>query len=127
MIVGTGVDLCEVGRIRDAIGRSGDLFLRRVFTAGEIETVGHAAANRFERYAARFAAKEAGMKAVGTGWQSGVTWRDFEVVTEADGRPVLLLHGVAADLARRRAVARIHISLSHTAGMAIASVILESD
>ena len=75
MILGTGVDLAEVARIRAAIGRYGRRFIERIYTPGEIAYV-ERKANRFERYAGRFAAKEAGMKAIGTGWKRGVTWRD---------------------------------------------------
>ena len=78
MIVGTGIDIAEVPRIADAIQRHGERFLHRVFTEGEIAYC-DSKANRIERYAARFAAKEAGMKALGTGWNHGVRWRDVEV------------------------------------------------
>ena len=78
MILGTGVDLAEVPRIRSAIERFGERFVRRIYTPLEIAYVDRKA-NRFERYAARFAAKEAGMKAIGTGWDHGVTWKDIEV------------------------------------------------
>ena len=86
MILGTGVDLAEVHRIREAIGRHGDRFIRRIYTVAEIAYV-ERKANKFERYAGRFAAKEAGMKAIGTGWKRGVAWQDFEVVNLASGRP----------------------------------------
>jgi holo-[acyl-carrier protein] synthase len=79
MILGTGVDIAEVSRIRESIERFGDRFLRRIFTDGEIRYC-ERKANRFESYAARFAAKEAGMKALGTGWSHGIRWRDIEVV-----------------------------------------------
>jgi holo-[acyl-carrier protein] synthase len=78
MIVGTGVDLAEVPRIRASIERYGEKFIRRIYTPAEIAYV-ERKANKYERYAARFAAKEAGMKAIGTGWRHGVTWQDFEV------------------------------------------------
>ena len=100
MILGTGVDLAEVGRIRDAIERYGDRFVQRIYTAAEIAYV-ERKANRFERYAGRFAAKEAGMKAIGTGWKRGVRWQDFEVSNLPSGRPTLRLHGVAAQLAEK--------------------------
>ena len=86
MIVGTGVDLAEVGRIRQAVERHGERFVARIFTPGEIAYV-ERKANRYERFAARFAAKEAGMKAIGTGWRGGVRWRDFEVVNLRTGCP----------------------------------------
>lgn len=124
MILGTGIDLAEVARIREAVERYGRRFLERVFTPGEIAYV-ERKANRYERYAARFAAKEAGMKALGTGWRRGVRWQDFEVRNQASGRPALLLHGVAAEYARQLGVERIHLSLTHTETMAQAFVILE--
>ena len=83
-------------------------------------------ANRFERYAARFAAKEAGMKALGTGWRRGVRWQDFEVANLPSGRPTLRLHGVAGQIAATLGVAHIHLSLTHTAENGMAFVILES-
>ena len=92
MIVGTGLDLAQVDRIRAAVTRHGTRFLERVFTAREI-LYAESKANRFERYAARFAAKEAGMKAIGTGWRRGVTWHDFEVINLPTGRPTLHLRG----------------------------------
>src|ERR1700693_1197225 len=113
MILGTGVDLAEVGRIRDAIGRYGDRFVQRIYTAAEIAYV-EKKANRFERYAGRFAAKEAGMKAIGTGWRGGVRWQDFEVANLPSGRPVLRLHGEAAKIAERMGVKAVQLSITHT-------------
>ena len=84
-------------------------------------------ANRFERYAARFAAKEAGMKALGTGWSGGIRWHDFEVANLPSGRPTLILHGEAKARADRMGVVRTALSLTHTAGQAMAMVILESE
>jgi holo-[acyl-carrier protein] synthase len=124
MILGTGVDLAEVGRIRDAIERYGDRFVHRIYTAAEIAYV-ERKANRFERYAGRFAAKEAGMKAIGTGWKRGVRWQDFEVSNLPSGRPTLRLHGVAAELAEKMGVKSISLSITHTAEMGMAQVILE--
>ena len=124
MILGTGVDLAEVGRIRDAIERYGDRFVHRIYTPAEIAYV-ERKANRFERYAGRFAAKEAGMKAIGTGWKRGVRWRDFEVSNLPSGRPTLRLHGVAAKLAGEMGVKSISLSITHTAEMGMAQVILE--
>lgn len=124
MILGTGVDLAEVGRIRDAIERYGDRFVHRIYTAAEIAYV-ERKANRFERYAGRFAAKEAGMKAIGTGWKRGVRWQDFEVSNLPSGRPTLRLHGVAAQVAEKMGVKSISLSITHTAEMGMAQVILE--
>lgn len=124
MILGTGTDLAEVDRVRKAIERHGDRFIQRICTSVEIAYV-QRKANRFERYAARFAAKEAGMKAIGTGWRRGVGWHDFEVVNLPTGRPTLRLHGVAAEVAAKMGVQRIHLSLTHTKDLAMAFVILE--
>jgi holo-[acyl-carrier protein] synthase len=125
MIVGTGIDIAEVPRIREAIERHGERFLKRVFTEGEIQYC-ESKANRVERYAARFAAKEAGMKAIGTGWNHGVRWRDIEVARKPGGRPTLLLHGKAAEFAAKLGATNIALSLTHTAEQAMAQVILES-
>jgi len=124
MILGTGVDLAEVPRIRSSVERYGQRFVQRIFTPLEIAYV-EGKANRFERYAARFAAKEAGMKAIGTGWKRGVLWRDFEVSNLPSGAPTLRLHGVAAQIAEKMGVRRIALSLTHTAELAMAHVILE--
>ena len=125
MIVGTGIDITEVPRIREAIEHHGERFLKRVFTEGEIQYC-ESKANRIERYAARFAAKEAGMKAIGTGWNHGVRWRDIEVARKPGGRPTLLLHGKAAEFAAKLGAKNIALSLTHTAEEAMAQVILES-
>ncbi|MBV6432882.1 MAG: Holo-[acyl-carrier-protein] synthase [Bryobacteraceae bacterium] len=124
MIVGTGIDLAEVSRIREAMERYGNRFRDRIYTAREIAYV-ERKANRYERYAARFAAKEAGMKAIGTGWHGGIRWQDFEVLNLPGGKPELHLHGVAAEVAARLGVRRVSLSLTHTAGQGMASVILE--
>jgi len=125
VIVGSGIDLCEVQRIEQAISRHGDRFVERVFTQKEIAYANHTA-NRFERYAARFAAKEAGMKALGTGWRGGITWHDFEVVNLPSGRPTLQFYGKAAEIAGKLGVRGISLSLTHTREQAMAVVILES-
>jgi holo-[acyl-carrier protein] synthase len=126
MIIGTGIDLCEVDRIEKAISAHyGRRFVERVFTPLEIVYV-ETKANKFERYAARFAAKEAGMKALGTGWRGGLTWRDLEVSNLPSGRPTLRLYAKAAELAARLGVRQISLSLTHTAAQAMALVVLEA-
>jgi len=125
VIVGSGVDIAEVDRIRAAAQRYGARFIERVFTPLEIAYVERRPAGRYERYAARFAAKEAGMKAIGTGWRRGVRWRDFEVTNLPSGRPTLKLHGVAAQFAAKLGVKNIALTLTHTATEALAYVILE--
>jgi holo-[acyl-carrier protein] synthase len=124
MIVGTGVDLAEVPRVRHLIERYGRRFIERVYTPAEIAYV-ERKANRFERFAARFAAKEAGMKAIGTGWKFGVTWQDFEVANLPSGKPTLRLHGVAARVAEKLGVRHISLSLTHTTEYGLAHLILE--
>jgi holo-[acyl-carrier protein] synthase len=125
VIVGFGVDIAEVDRLEDAITRRGRAFIERVFTPLEI-----AYCERFrysaERYAARFAAKEAAMKALGTGWARGVRWVDIEVVRLASGQPTLELRGAARQHADRMGVSRIHLSLTHSGKLAFAEVIFES-
>jgi holo-[acyl-carrier protein] synthase len=126
MILGMGTDLAEVARISAAIARFGDHFLERVYTTGE-RAYALSKANSAERFAARFAAKEAGMKAIGTGWRRGVTWKDFEVKNESSGRPGLLLSGVAREIAEGLGVKKVHLSLTHTKETALAVVVLEGD
>jgi holo-[acyl-carrier protein] synthase len=124
MIVGTGIDIAEVPRIQRSIERFGERFLQRIFTAREIRYC-DSKANRVERYAARFAAKEAAMKALGTGWNHGVRWQDCEVVRAPGGRPTMTFHGKAGEFAAKLGVKNAALSLSHTAEQAIAQVILE--
>ena len=126
MIVGMGVDLAEVSRVEAAIARHGRAFLDRVFTPAEIfycESHRRAA----ERYAVRFAAKEAAMKALGTGWRRGVRWVDLEVANLPSGQPTLRLHGRSKELAEEMGVRRISLSLTHGSGFAFAQVIFEGD
>ena len=125
MIIGLGVDIAEVERIRSAIERHGQPFLRRVFTPAEISYC-EGYKNKFERYAGRFAAKEAAMKALGTGWRRGVRWVDFEVVRESTGRPTIALAGEAAKIAATLGVGRISLSITHTSSEALAQVIFEN-
>lgn len=125
MIVGTGIDIAEVPRIAHSIARFGDRFIRRIFTEGEIRYC-DSKANRMERYAARFAAKEAAMKALGTGWNHGVRWRDIEVARKPGSRPTIIFHGVAAQFAHRLGATNVALSLTHTKDQAFAQVILES-
>jgi len=124
VILGTGVDLAEVARIRASIERYGDRFIKRVFTEEEA-AYAERKANKYERYAARFAAKEAGMKALGTGWSGGIKWKDLEVANLPSGRPTLVLHGVARAVADGLGVNTIHLSLTHTSEQALAWVLLE--
>jgi len=124
LIIGMGVDIAEVNRVRVAIERHGEVFLRRVYTTKEREYC-EQFRNKYERYAGRFAAKEAAMKALGTGWRRGVRWVDLEVAREISGRPVLTLAGEAAKIAARLGVRHIAVSITHTEAQALAQVILE--
>jgi holo-[acyl-carrier protein] synthase len=126
MIVGTGIDLIEIERIQHSIDRFGERFLNRVYTAGE---QAYCLRKRLaaESFAARFAAKEAGAKALGTGISHGVNWLEIEVVREQSGRPTLRFLGRAAEIAARMGVARAAVSLTHTKELAMASVVLEGN
>lgn len=124
LIVGLGVDIAEVERVKGAIERHGEPFLRRVYTRREAEYC-EGFKNKFERYAGRFAAKEAAMKALGTGWRHGVRWVDLEVVRESSGRPTMVLSGEAAKIAQRLGVKHIALSITHTESQALAQVIFE--
>ncbi len=126
MIVGIGVDIVAVAEVESSIETYGDRYLERVFTAGEIEYCRNAA-NAGQRYAAHVAAKEAAMKALGTGWDQGVEWLSFEVVNGPTGRPSLIMHGAAAELVTRNRISRSWISLAHGGGYAVAEVVYESD
>lgn len=125
MIVGLGLDIAEIDRIEAAINRHGAAFLERLYTPAEVAYC-ERHKNRFERYAARFAAKEAAMKALGTGWSRGVRWRDIEVVREPSGKPTLRLAGAARALADGLGVKNISLSITHSGNLALAQVIFES-
>jgi holo-[acyl-carrier protein] synthase len=122
MILGVGVDVCDVPRMRRALSRAA--FRRRVFDPGEARDC-ERRARRAEHYAARFAAKEAFFKALGTGWGQGVGWTEVAVRAAAGGRPTLRVRGAAARRARALGVARSHLSLSHSGDYAVAVVVLE--
>lgn len=125
MIVGLGVDISEVDRIREAISRHGQRFIERVFTPAEIAYCNRHR-NRAERFAARFAAKEAAMKALGTGWSHGVRWVDIEVTRMPSGQPTLSLHGAAREIGERLGLRRASLSITHSGNTAFAQVIFES-
>ena len=126
MITGIGIDLIENARIRDSLDRFGDRFLSRIYTEAEKEYC-NKCANPVIHYAARFAAKEAAFKALGTGWRNGVRWLDVEVTNLPSGKPELRLEGQALEAGRRLSVSRASLSISHTDRYAIAQVIFESD
>lgn len=124
MIVGLGLDIAEIDRIEAAIVRHGALIIERLYTPSEAaycESYRH----KFERYAGRFAAKEAAMKALGTGWRRGVRWRDIEVVREPSGKPSLSLKGAAKRIAEELGMKNISLTITHSGNLALAEVIFE--
>lgn len=123
-ILGHGIDLTEIARIGQMLQEHGDRFLERCFTAREIADAGDGP-RRVEHLAARFAAKEAALKALGTGWAQGIGWTDVAVHRADSGRPDLVVTGRAAAIAAERGITRWHVSLTHTADHAVASVIAE--
>ena len=124
MIVSIGIDIVEVYRIRDTISRT-PRFTERVFTPNERSYCESRGAAAFQSYAARFAAKEAFLKALKTGWRGKITWHDVEVVSDDQGVPSLAVKGEARHLLQRLGANQIHLSISHTAEHAVAQVILE--
>ncbi|MEK6289420.1 MAG: holo-ACP synthase [Acidobacteriota bacterium] len=126
MIVAIGIDLVEISRIEEVFARRGDRFRARIFTEGEIGYC-ERRASKLASYAARFAAKEAAMKALGTGWSDGVGWRDIEVVSEPSGAPTIRFHGRALERMSEIGGTRALVSLTHSANLAMAQVVLEGD
>ncbi|HXG94078.1 MAG TPA: holo-ACP synthase [Blastocatellia bacterium] len=124
MIVAIGIDIVEIQRVEEILARRGDRFRRRVFTEAEIDYCERRAA-RVESYAARFAAKEAMMKALGTGWAEGIAWREIEVIRGESGAPAIALHGRALARMRELGASRAHLSISHSREFAVAQVVLE--
>jgi holo-[acyl-carrier protein] synthase len=124
MVLGLGTDLIETKRIQESMDRFGERFLERVFTAGEIAYC-RRKKNAAESFAARFAAKEAGAKALGTGISHGVNWKELEVRREVSGKPTLHLSGRAAELAEAMGVRRLQLSLTHSRELAMAVVVAE--
>jgi holo-[acyl-carrier protein] synthase len=127
-ITGTGIDMIEVDRVAHALERpdTGARFRARVFTEAEAAYCESRGRGRYQSYAARFAAKEATMKALGTGWNRNVGWREIEVVRERGKPPGIRLAGKAANFAARRQITLFHLSITHTVTHAIAHVIAES-
>ena len=124
MIIGTGIDIVEIARFRKILTGTGERFLMRVFTSEE-QRFCLARRDPAPHFAARFAAKEAVFKALGTGWSKGVTWLDVEVWRNEHDAPIILLHDTTSEIASLKGVARIHISLTHTDAWAAATAILE--
>jgi len=124
MIHGLGIDLVAVSRIEEAARRHGERFLKRIMTEGEVAYCARHP-EPAKHWAARFAAKEAGMKALGTGWAGGVTFKSIEVVNLGSGQPTLVLHGGSAERATAMGVTRTHVSITHDGGFAMACVVLD--
>ena len=127
-LIAHGIDLVDFPRIEQMIERHGDRFLDRVFTAAEQQYArGHR--NTVEKYAGRFAAKEAILKLIGTGWRGKIAWTDVEVTNNPAGRPEVTLSGEVKEIAERLGIRQISISITHTANFAIASAVAlaESD
>jgi len=124
MIIGSGIDIAEIGRIQQSMDRYGQRFLNRVYTAAE-QAYCLRKRKSAESFAARFAAKEAGAKALGTGISHGVNWLEIEVVREPSGRPTLQFHGRALEFASRLGARHAALSITHTGQLAMASVVLE--
>ena len=125
MIVGLGLDIAEIDRMEAAIVRHGAPILERLYTPSEVAYC-ESHRNKYERYAGRFAAKEATMKALGTGWRRGVRWRDIEVIREASGKPSLALKGAAKRVADGLGVRNICVTITHSGNLALAEVIFEN-
>jgi holo-[acyl-carrier protein] synthase len=126
-ILGTGIDIIEVARVERAINRplTGARFRARVFTEGEMVYCESRGRPRYQSYAGRFAAKEATMKALGTGWSRNVGWSEIEVVRQRGQAPTIKLRGKAAEFARKRGITTFHLSITHSETNAIAHVIVE--
>jgi holo-[acyl-carrier protein] synthase len=125
MILGLGIDLCGVARIRRMIADHGDHFLERTYTEAEVAYARRRKKGFEETLAGRFAAKEAVMKALGTGWREGVEFRGIEILNEPSGKPYVVLHGTTAEKARQLGVTAWHVTITHTRDLAIASAIAE--
>ena len=122
-IIGHGIDIVETARVAKMLDDHEERFLRRCFTQGEQAYVAANPARRVEHLAGRFAAKEAILKVLGTGWSNGIAWTDAEVVREASGKPTVLLHGRCAEVAAGLGITQWHLSISHTGSYATASAI----
>lgn len=123
MIAGTGVDIIEVARMRSAVNKWGDRFIRKIFTDREIK-YSKKKKFMFQHLAARFATKEAVVKALGDGWQGRVTWQDLEVLNEMNGKPRINFLGRAERVKQEKGISEIIVSMSHTENYAVATAIL---
>ncbi len=124
MIVSIGIDIIEVGRIREVLLRT-PRFADRVFTAAERAYCDSRGAVAAQHYAARFAAKEAALKALQTGWRGGIAWQDIEIAARESGAPYLIFSGEVLEVFKKFGAIATHLSMSHTSEHAIAQVVLE--
>ncbi len=124
MIFGIGIDILEVERLEKQISKVNEGFLQRVFTEVEISYC-EQKRNKSQHYSARFAAKEAFFKAIGTGWRHGLKWQDIEILNDELGKPGILLRGKAKTFIEEKKIKNIHLSISHVKEIAVAVVILE--
>ena len=127
MLIGHGIDLCGVGRIRRMVADHGDRFLHRTYTEAEVAYARRRKKGFEETLAGRFAAKEAVMKALGTGWRAGVEFRGIEILNEPSGKPYVVLHGTTAEKAEALGITAWHVSITHTEDLAVASAVAEGD
>jgi holo-[acyl-carrier protein] synthase len=126
VIISIGIDIIEVARVREALART-PRFAARVFTVAERAYCNGRGAVAAQHYAARFAAKEAALKALQTGWRGGISWQDVEISSRDTGAPFLILHGPVQELFEKSGATAAHLSMSHTSEHAIAEVILERE
>ncbi len=124
MIIGIGFDMIEVSRIKSAVSRWGDKLEKRLFTEKELLYC-NSKQDRFQRLACRFAAKEALLKALGTGWQRGIEWKEIEVTNDEMGKPLITLSGKTGQISRQLGVSNIFVSITSTETFGAAQVILE--
>jgi holo-[acyl-carrier protein] synthase len=125
-ILGTGIDIVECLRIAQMIERHGELFITRVYTDHEIEYCSARKAAT-QHYAGRWAAKEAVLKALGTGWRRGISWRDIEIRNNEQGAPTVKLRGGARDVMHSAHIGHLHITISHCRSFAVAYVVAEGE
>lgn len=125
MIFGIGIDIIEVARINKQIEAESNSFVKKIFTENEIRYCETKIRNKAQNYAARFAAKEAFFKALGTGWRDGLSWKDLEIENDELGKPTLLVSGKSREAIQEKSILKIHVSLSHIKAIAVAVVILE--
>ena len=121
-IIAHGIDLVDFPRIEEMVKRHGERFLNRIFTPAE-QAYAEANKNGTEKLAGRFAAKEAVLKLMGTGWRGKIAWTDIEIVNNPAGQPVVVLEGEVKKIAEKLGIEHVSVSITHTANFAIASAV----